>query len=194
VDGGKAQVKTALISGGHGVTIRKIEMERFSLISTKPFEVVVAALQSAVGHPDIGEFVKATNGARTFAELESAVRSGLGKTGLMVFMELDLGAILRKETGLDTPKIVRFLIGNPLIMKEMAKHVPDTGSYAPVTILVYERPDGVHLTYDRMASLLTPYGSPDALVVARDLDSKIEGLIRASAGSNLNVGQRSRNG
>jgi hypothetical protein len=40
----------------------------------------------------------------------------------MMFMELDHGAILRKETGLDTPKIVRF-IGNPLIMKEMAKYV-----------------------------------------------------------------------
>jgi hypothetical protein len=57
----------------------------------------------------------------TGASLEVAVRKGLGRTGLMMFMELDHGAILRKETGLDTPKIVRFVIGNPLIMKEMAK-------------------------------------------------------------------------
>jgi hypothetical protein len=28
-------------------------------------------------------------------------------------------------------------------MKEMAKHVPDAGSYAPVTVLVDERTDGV---------------------------------------------------
>ena len=101
----------------------------------------------------------------------------------MMFMELDHGAILRKETGLDTPKIVRFLIGDPLTMKEMAKHVPDAGSYAPVTILVDERPDGVHLTYDKMASLLAPYGNPDALAVAQDLDAKIENLIRKSAGA-----------
>jgi uncharacterized protein (DUF302 family) len=47
-----------------------------------------------------------------------------------MFMELDHGEILRKETGLDQPKMVRFVIGNPLIMKEMAKHVPDAGSYA----------------------------------------------------------------
>ncbi len=99
----------------------------------------------------------------------------------MMFMELDHGTILRKETELDTPKIVRFLIGNPLIMKEMAKHVPDAGSYAPVTILIDERPDGVHLTYDKMASLLAPYGNPNALAVARDLDSKIENLLRESA-------------
>jgi uncharacterized protein (DUF302 family) len=163
------------------IMIRKVEIERFSLISSKPFEVVVAALEAAVGHPDMVEFVKATQGARTFAELESAVHRGLGRTGLMMFMKLDLGAILRKETGLDTPKIVRFVIGNPLIMKEMVKHVPDAGSYAPVTVLVDERPDGVHLSYDKMASLLAPYRNPDALAVAWDLDSKIENLLRESA-------------
>jgi uncharacterized protein (DUF302 family) len=163
------------------MTIRKIEIERLTITSSKPFEVVVAELEAAVGHPDMGELVKATASARTFAELESAVQRGLGRTGLMMFIKFDLGAILRKETGLDTPKIVRFLIGNPLIMKEMAKHVPDAGSYAPVTILVDERPDGVHLSYDKMASLLAPYGNSDALAVSRELDSKIESLLRESA-------------
>jgi len=56
----------------------------------------------------------------------------------------------------------------------MVRHIPDAGSYAPVTILVDERPDGVHLSYDRMVSLLAPYKNPEALVVARDLGSKIE--------------------
>lgn len=163
------------------MTTRRIEMERFSLISSKPFQAVLAALKAAVGHPDMAEFAKAAKGARTFAELEDVVRRGLGETGLMMFMELDHGAILRNETGLDTPRIVRLLIGNPLIMKEMAKRVPDAGSYAPVTILLDERPDGVHLTYDRMSSLLAPYGNAEALAVARDLDSKIERLLRESA-------------
>jgi uncharacterized protein (DUF302 family) len=63
----------------------------------------------------------------------------------MLFMQLDQGAVLQKETGQDTPRIIRLLIGNPLIMKEMVKHVPDAGSYAPVTLLVDERADGVHL-------------------------------------------------
>ena len=163
------------------MTVRKVEIERLSVTSSKPFELVVAALKAAVGQPDMVEFVKATKSARSFAELETAVQKGLGQTGLMMFMELDLGEILRKETGHDTPKIVRLLIGNPLIMKEMAKHVPDAGSYAPVTVLVDERPDGVHLTYDKMASLLAPYGNQDAFTVARDLDSKIEKLLRESA-------------
>jgi hypothetical protein len=41
--------------------------------------------------------------------------------------------------------------------------------------------DGVHLTYDRMSSFLAPYGNAEALAVARDLDCKIERLLRAAA-------------
>jgi hypothetical protein len=66
-------------------------------------------------------------------------------------------------------------------MKEMAKAVPDAAAYAPVTILVDERASGVHLSYDSMASLLAPYGSPSALAVAADLDAKVERLLEAAA-------------
>jgi uncharacterized protein (DUF302 family) len=161
--------------------IRKIQIERFSLTSSKPFDEVVAGVNAAIGHPDMAEFGRSTHGARSFAELKSAVEKGLSKAGLMLFMQFDQGAVLRKETGHETPKMIRFVIGNPLIMKEMAKHVPDAGSYAPVTVLVDERADGVHLSYDRMASFLAPYGNRDALEVARSLDTKIEDLLRQAA-------------
>ena len=77
--------------------------------------------------------------------------------------------------------ILRLVVGNPLIMKEMAKTVPDAASYAPITILVDERADGVHLSYDSMASLIAPYGNEPALAVAGDLDAKIEALIETAA-------------
>ena len=163
------------------MAISKLEIDRLSVTSSKSFEAVLAALKAAIGRPDMVEFTNAIRNAQTFAALERTVHQSLGNTGLMMFMEFDQGGILRKETGRDTPKIVRFLIGNPLIMKEMVKHVPDAGSYAPVTILVDERPDGVHLTYDTMASLLAPYQNAEALAVARNLDSKIENLLRSVA-------------
>ena len=158
--------------------IKKIKIERFSLTTSKPFDEVIAGVNAAIGHPDLGEFGRLTHEARSFAELRSVVEGSLGKAGLMLFMQLDHGAILRKETGTETPKIIRFVIGNPLIMKEMAKHVPDAGSYAPVTVLVDERADGVHLSYDRMESYLASYGNRDALEVARSLDRKVEDLLR----------------
>jgi uncharacterized protein (DUF302 family) len=162
--------------------IRKIEIERFSLISSKPYDDLVAGVHAGIGHPDMAEFQRSTHEARSFAELKSAVEKGLSKAGLMLFMQLDHGAVVRKETGQDTPRIIRLLIGNPLIMKEMAKHVPDAGSYAPVTVLVDERADGVHLSYDTMTSLLAAYGNREALDVARDLDSKVEDLLQNAAG------------
>lgn len=161
---------------------RKIEIERMSVRSSRPFDAVVATLNAAIGHPDMAKLSNVIARAGTFAELESAVCQGLGRTELMLFMQLDAGMVLRKESGRGTPKIMRFLIGNPLIMKEMAKHVIDAASYAPVTVLVYEQSDGVHLSYDTMVSLLRPYENAEALAIARDLDAKIERLLHEVAG------------
>ena len=163
------------------MTIAKVEVERFSLTSTKPFEAIVTALKSAIGQPDMVNFFKETRATSSFPDLERVVQRGLGRTNLMLFAEFDLGDILRRETGSWAPKIVRLVVGNPLIMKEMVKHVPDAGSYAPVTVLIDERPDGVHVSYDKMESYLLRYGSSEALAVARDLDAKITTLLRECA-------------
>ncbi|NIJ49105.1 DUF302 domain-containing protein [Rhizomicrobium electricum] len=163
------------------MTINKIEVERFSLTSSKSFDAVVTTLKSAVGLPDIVEFFNAARAAISFPDLEQVVQRALGRTGLMLFAEFDLGTVLRRETGSKTPKSMRLIVGNPLIMKEMVKHVPDAGSYAPVTILIDERSDGVHVSYDTMESYLLPYGSAEALAVARNLDTKITTLLRECA-------------
>jgi len=163
------------------VTIVRVSVERFSLTSSKPFDAVVSTLKSAVGQPDMIAFFRATRAASSFSDLERVVQGSLGRSGLMLFAEFDLGDILRRETGSQTPQVKRFVVGNPLIMKEMVRHVPDAGSYAPVTILVDERPDGVHLSYDKMESYLLPYGSLEALAVARDLDTKVTTLLSKCA-------------
>src|SRR5580658_6035174 len=161
--------------------IRKVEMERFSVTSSKPFDVVVAAIKASIGHPNMAELWQVAQRATTTAELEAAIQPTLGKTGLMQFVEFDHGMVIRKGTEQHTSKMIRLVIENPLIMKEMAKRVPDSGSYAPVTVLVDERADGVHISYDRMASLLVPYLNRDALEVARNLDAKLEDLLQRAA-------------
>ena len=163
------------------MTIKQTNVERWSLTSARPFEAVVAALEGAVAHPDVKQFINEVGAAPTYAAMEAVVQRGVGESGFMEFARLDLGSILRKERGPQAPRSMRFLIGNPLIMKEMVKHVPDAGSYAPVTVLVDERADGVHVSYDTMAGFLAPYGSAEALKVARELDAKVESLLRKAA-------------
>ena len=161
--------------------ITKVGIERFKVISARAFDEVVAAIKTSIGNPNMAEFWKSTQAAKSADELDAVVQRVLGKTGLMLFVEFDHGMIVRKGTERHTSRIIRLVIGNPLIMKEMVKDVPDAGSYAPVTALVDERADGVHLSYDRMASLLAPYGNSEALNVARDLDAKVENLLRQAA-------------
>lgn len=160
--------------------IRKVEIERFNIISKKSFDEVVTAIHGGVGHPNMAEFWKSTKGTQSIAELEKIVNSFTGASGLMQFEELDHGGIIQKDTG-HKARMLRLLIGNPLIMKEMAKRVPDAGSYAPTTVLIDERADGVHLSYDRMASFLAPYKNEEALDVARTLDAKMEALLQRAA-------------
>jgi Domain of unknown function DUF302 len=136
------------------MTTRQIHVQRFSIVSSKPFRGVVSALEAAIGRPDMGAFRKGLSAAKSEAELEQIVNAAVGASGLMEFARFDFGGVVRKEPGAGTRESLRLVVGNPLVMKELVKRVPDAGSYAPVTILVDERSDGVHLSYDRMASFL----------------------------------------
>ncbi len=127
---------------------------------------------AGVGHPDVRAMFAKIGAAKTYAEVENAIQPGLGPTGLMEFMRFDHWEVVRKDRGEKTPRVMRFLIGNALVMKKMVEYVPDAGSYAPTTVLVDERTDGVHLSYDTMASLLETYGNGEAMKVARELDAK----------------------
>jgi uncharacterized protein (DUF302 family) len=162
------------------MTITNISVERLSLVSSRPFPDVVAAIESAVGHPDMSRFGESVAAAKSWAQLEAVVNAAIGPSGFMEFTRIEHGGFLEKA-GLPS-RIVRFILGNPLIMRQMVEHVPDAGSYAPVTVLVDQRGDGVHISYDKMAGYLAHYGNLAALEVAHALDAKVETLLRVAAG------------
>jgi uncharacterized protein (DUF302 family) len=164
------------------MSISQIAVERVSIVSLRPFSAIIAALDAVLGHPDMREFGMNVQKAGTCQELEHIVRAATGRSGFMEFARFNMGQILEKEQGTAAPKIQRIVFGNPLIMKQMAEHVHDAASYAPVTVLIDEREDGVHLSYDRMASYLATYGNLAALEVARELDLKVEHLLTRVAG------------
>jgi hypothetical protein len=149
--------------GAAGMTIHQIQIERFSIVSSRPFDEVVTRVDRTIGHPDMAAFRKSSSTARTETDLEEIVNKSARPSGLMEFARFDLGAVVRLETGASTPKVLRLVVGNPLIMKQMVRYVPDAGSY------------------DRMATFLAPYNNPQALQIARDLDHKVEALLTEAA-------------
>jgi nitrilase len=174
-------LRDASIVGARSLPAREISVRRVSVVSSRPFEEVVRRLSANIGRPDAKAFHEALVAARTVGDLEETVQRAVGTSDLIEFVRFDAGEVLRKESGGQGPQILRLVVGNPVIMKEMAKSVPDAASYAPVTILIDERADGVHLSYDSMVSLLAPYESQAALAVASDLDAKVERLLETAA-------------
>lgn len=160
---------------------REFSGRRWSIISKKPFDDVVAAVEEKIGRPTITEVVARMNAATSYAEMQKVVHDCVGESGLMEFMRLDHGAVLAKAGVDNDPKSIRLIVGNPLIMQSMARLVPDAGSYAPVTVLIDQRADGVHLSYDEMASFLASYGNTDALRIARDLDAKVKRMLESAS-------------
>jgi hypothetical protein len=64
----------------------------------------------------------------------------------MSYVQLTMAPSCRKAMGRDKTQMIRLVIASLLMMQETAKHVPDAGSSAPVTVLVDERCDGLAVT------------------------------------------------
>lgn len=160
-----------------------VPVRRVTVTSDRPFDDVVAALYAGLGRvPDIGALERQWNAAADRDEFDAVVGPVAGSSGLIEFLTLDLGAAVTIRDPDHGRRMLRVIAGNPVTMSKMAATVPDVGSYAPVTVLVIERPDGVTLSYDRVASAIAPYAGRQASAVAEDLDAAVVTLLRDAAG------------
>jgi hypothetical protein len=155
--------------------------------SERPFPDVLDAIFGGISQPDIealfGELARSTS----YEQFSSLVRQAQGSAGLIRFMELDLDRALtldplaRDRAGC---RLVRLIAGNPVTMGEMTRHVADAGSYAPVTILVEEKPGGgTRVAYDSVASAIAPYRDAAASQVAQGLDAEVLELLQQATGT-----------
>ncbi len=107
------------------MTVRNFTVEKFSVISARTFEDVLAGLDKGIGRPNTIALHKQMRAATSFSELQKIIHSAVGSADLMEFLRLDLGAPIRLDPQANAFKIVRIIAGNPLIMKQMVEHVPE---------------------------------------------------------------------
>jgi hypothetical protein len=154
--------------------------------SERPFPAVLEDIFGGISQPDLELLFSKLEASTSYEELSSLVRQAQGSAGLMRFMQLDLDPVLTLDP--QAPewagrRLVRLIAGNPVTMGEMTRHVADAGSYAPVTILIQQMPDGgTRVAYDTVASAIAPYDDAAASEVARRLDAEVLGLLRQVTG------------
>jgi hypothetical protein len=141
------------------ISVSHYTVKRMSVISRLPFEALVTRFDSLIGPPYMHRFSEQLQKSNYAEELTRIVQGPVSEAQLMEFMRFNLGDVLKKRFSTQADRSLPIVMGDPLTMSFMPIYVSDAGSYAPVTILIDERPDGVHLTYDTMESYLSSYSN-----------------------------------
>jgi hypothetical protein len=93
------------------MTTRRVEVERFSVTSSKPLEAVRAALEAAVGHPDMAEFARATFSLISLlSSSRNRTRFDIAVSGVKHFANLlnrAIGDVLRVDSARTYSDILR---------------------------------------------------------------------------------------
>ncbi|HJY68467.1 MAG TPA: hypothetical protein VJ254_17220 [Streptosporangiaceae bacterium] len=163
-----------------------IPVRRHVLSSERPFQVVLDGIFGGISQPDIGALFAKLAATTSYEECSALVRQAQGSAGLIRFLHLDDDHVLALDPQAHQAgcRLVRLIAGNPVTMGQMTRHVADAGSYAPVTILIQELPDGgTRVAYDSVASQIAPYHDAAASQVAQRLDTEVLTLLHEVTGA-----------
>ncbi|ORW90254.1 hypothetical protein AWB92_20505 [Mycobacterium sp. IEC1808] len=141
--------------------------------SSKSYDEVLAALLADIGDKS----VPVNDIATTSGEWDSfreRIESHVGPSGFMLFGLFDHGAWITK-TGIDR-RVLRVILGNPLIAITMLRHDVSAGLFAPVELLLTDEGEGSSLTYVKPSSLMVVEPNAELLSAAEELDAKLAAL------------------
>jgi uncharacterized protein (DUF302 family) len=147
--------------------------------SGKSYDNLLSALLSDIGEQPvpINDIATATDDWRSYRE---QVESRVGPSGFMLFGLIDHGAWITKA-GIDR-KVLRVVLGNPLIAITMLRHDVTAGLFAPVELLLADEGGRSSLTYVKPSSLMVVEDNPELLSAAAELDAKLAALATKVTG------------
>jgi uncharacterized protein (DUF302 family) len=147
---------------------------RIRFDSKKSFDELVAALLADVGE----EPLKIDELPAKFESWESyrtEVESHVGPSGFILFALMNHGAWIKKVA--IRKKVLRVVIGNPLLAITMLRHDLTAGLFAPVELIIIEEDNNQSsLTYVRPSSLMVVEKNEPLLAAAEVLDAKLQTL------------------
>ena len=145
-------------------------------VSSRSFEEVVSAFESAVGSVEETGFPALLAATKNAEEFESRVKSREGTSGFMRFLTVDHGSWMTR-VGLKA-KARMYTIGNPLIARTMLEHNIAAGLNVPVRLMIYEEPATrtTRVTYDLPSSLMSGLKNEKVTAAAKKLDAKLIAL------------------
>jgi len=173
--------------GENAFSIQPFEARRVRVESTRSFEEVLVNLRSLVGTTIIPQASPLEqSSAPTREQFEQAIQQEVGESDFTLFFAMDYGHWL-PLFGIQR-KVLRWILGNPLIAITMIRHDITASLFAPVELLLVENEsgDGSTVIYDLPSSLMVIEPNPALLAAARALDHKLAMLVSRVTGVELN--------
>jgi uncharacterized protein (DUF302 family) len=154
---------------------------RISHESLLDFDRVLLNIRSVIGDMTIKRFDALTAEASTGEAFERTVETCLGPSGFMLFATIDHGAWISKF-GIRR-RVLRLILGNPLIAITMIRRDLTAGLFAPVELLLTESEDHqkCSLIYVLPSSLIAVGEDRELLAAAKALDAKLNALVIKAA-------------
>jgi uncharacterized protein (DUF302 family) len=165
-----------------GLATKPFQGIRIEVDTSTSFGEVLSRLRNLMGNTNVPEVVALAKEAISEAEYAHRVEERfVGQSGFMLFYEIDHGGWLSRF-GINR-RVVRWILGNPLIAITMIRLDITAGLFAPVEILVTENEDGqgAKITYVRPSSLMLIEENPPLRQAATALDEKLAALIAKAA-------------
>ncbi|MGN6335851.1 DUF302 domain-containing protein [Mycobacterium sp.] len=148
--------------------------------SAKSYDELRAALLADIGEQPVPINDIATSSG-DWSSYQERVEHYVGPSGFMLFGLFDHGAWIT-EAGIDR-RVLRVILGNPLIAVTMLRHDVTAGLFAPVEVLLLDEDDDrSSLTYVKPSSLMVVEPNPDLLSAAEQLDAKLAALAEKVTG------------
>jgi uncharacterized protein (DUF302 family) len=117
-------------------------------------------------------------GGASWAEVQAAVDGRVGPTGLVALARLDQGALLSLKG--ESLEATLYLVGNPIVAREVTRHDPAAALYAPFRVAIYRDASGVHIAYDKPSRIFASLASSGIDVIASEIDDKIRAVVESS--------------
>ena len=141
--------------------------------SAKSYDDLVAALLADIGEQPVPiDEIGAAGG--DWEAYQRRVEPYVGPSGFMLFALLDHGAWIGKA-GIER-KVLRVILGNPLIAITMLRHDQTAGLFVPVEMLILDENGSSSLTYVRPSSLMSVEDNAELRSAAVALDVKLAAL------------------